>query len=273
MKEKKEDKMETLSKTIKNIKKKEDRETKGYQKNVMYSLDGRLLKEDGSVQKTDFFSFLDMNLDNYSDITLTADEAGRLRKHVQAASTGVQSLIPLICAGDKCKFKERCPLYEMGKPPVGRQCLPEVELLTFFRKRFIEEYNVNPQDMTDLTMVNELAEIEIFEMRCNIALSKEDGQDLTQNNIVGVTNLGAPYHQTVVHTAWDIKERLKIRKMKLVECMVGSRKEKWKRAAALKTRDTGDPSSQMSNFRAELESLKDEIEMTQVEAAKDITEG
>lgn len=273
MKEKKDDKLENLSKTIKNMKKIEDREAKGYQKNVMYSLDGRLLKEDGTIQKTDFFGFLEMNLDNYSDITLTSNEADRLRKHVQAASTGVQSLIPLICAGEQCKFKERCPLYEMGKAPVGRQCLPEVELLTFFRKRFIEEYAVNPQDMTDLTMVNELAEIEIFEMRCNIALSKEDGQDLTQKNVVGVTNLGEPYHQTVVHTAWDIKERLKIRKMKLVEAMTGSRKEKWKRAAALKTRDTGDPSTQMSNFRAELESLKDEIEMTQVAAAKDITEG
>ena len=242
----------------------------GYKKNVAYSLDGRVLKENGAIQRTDFFDFLDMNLDSYSDITLTADEADRLRKHVQAASTGVQSLIPLICAGEQCKFKERCPLYEMGKAPVGRQCLPEVELLTFFRKRFIEEYDVNPQNMTDLIMVNELAEIEIFEMRCNISLSKVDGQDLTQQNIVGTTNAGQPYMQQVVHTAWDVKERLKIRKMKLIEALVGSRKDKWKRAAALKTRDAADPSSQMSNLRSRLESMKNEIEDVQVDIAKEV---
>jgi len=274
--EKKTDKLETLSssikKTVKNQKMMEDLESKGYKKNVAYSLDGRVLKEDGSIQKTDFFRFLDMNLDNYSDITLTADEADKLRKHVQAASTGVQSLIPLICAGDQCKFKERCPLHEMGKAPVGRQCLPEVELLTFFRKRYIEEYDVNPQNMTDLTMVNELAEIEIFEMRCNIALSKPEGQDLTQQNIVGTTNSGEPYLQTVVHTAWDLKERLKIRKMKIVEALVGSRKEKWKRAAALKTRDAADPSSQMSNLRSRLESMKNEIEDVQVDIAREVSE-
>ena len=243
---------------------------KGYKKNVAYSLDGRVLKEDGAIQKTDFFNFLDMNLDDYSDTTLTADEADRLRKHVQAASTGVQSLIPLICAGDQCKFKERCPLHGMGKAPVGKQCIPEVELLTFFRRRFIEEYEVNPQNMTDLIMVNELAEIEIFEMRCNISLSKVDGQDLTQQNIVGTTNAGQPYMQQVVHTAWDVKERLKIRKMKLIEALVGSRKDKWKRAAALKTRDAADPSSQMSNLRSRLESMKNEIEDAQVDIAKEV---
>jgi len=269
--EKKNDKLESLSKTLKKTVENQGRmDGKGYKKNVAYSLNGRVLKEDGAIQKTDFFDFLEMNLDDYSDITLTADEADRLRKHVQAASTGVQSLIPLICAGEQCKFKERCPLYEMGKAPVGRQCLPEVELLTFFRKRFIEEYDVNPQNMTDLVMVNELAEIEIFEMRCNIALSKVDGQDLTQENIVGVTNTGAPYTQKVVHTAWDVKERLKIRKMKLIEALVGSRKDKWKRAAALKTRDEADPSSQMSNLRSRLESMKNEIEDVQVDIAKEI---
>ena len=273
MKEKQSGNIDDLANVIKKsvANKKAMDDNGGYKKNVAYSLDGRVLKEDGSLQKTDFFNFLDMNLDSYSDITLTASEADRLRKHVQAASTGVQSLIPLICAGEQCKFKERCPLHECGKAPVGRQCLPEVELLTFFRKRYIEEYNVNPQDMTDLVMVNELAEIEIFEMRCNIALSKPEGQDLTQQNIVGATNSGKPYYQQVIHTAWDLKERLKIRKMKIIESLVGSRKEKWRRAAALKTRDDVDPSSQMSSFRQNLESLKDEIEATQANIAKDIT--
>lgn len=257
-----------IKKTINNKKNMED---DSYKKNVAYSLDGRVLKEDGAIQKTNFFDFLEANLDDYGDITLTANEAGRLRKHVMAASTGVQSLIPLLCAGKQCKFKERCPLYGCDKAPLGRQCPLEVDLLSFFRKRYIEEYNVNPQNMTDLTMVNELAEIEIFEMRCNITLSKTEGQDLTQQNIVGVTNSGNPYHQQVVHTAWELKERLKIRKLKLMEALVGSRKEKWKRAAALKTRDDSDPSSEMSTFRARLESLQDEIDMVQSNDATDVT--
>lgn len=263
--------MESLSKRIKSSAK-NAKVKKGYQKSIMYSLDGRVLKEDGSIQKTDFFNFLEENLDDYSDIELTKQEADRLRKHVQAASTGVQSVIPLLCAGEKCKFKERCPLYECHKHPLGRQCPIESDLLAFFRKRYIQEYSVNPADMTDLTMVNELAEIEIFEMRCNIALSKQEGQDLTQQNIAGVSNQGEPYYQQVIHTAWELKERLKIRKLKIIEALTGSRKEKWKRAAALKTRDLSDPSSQMSSFRSQLEALKDEIEITQVEIAKDVTE-
>lgn len=263
---------EKLDKLAQTIKESLDVHEKGYQEVTHYSLDGRVLKADGSITRTDYFKFLDIPLDNYDDIVLTKDEAETFRRHVQAMSTGLQAMVPLICPGEvACKFSERCPMVKIGKVPVGRSCIPELELITFWRKRYIEEFEINPHSITELGMANELAELDIYDMRTSIVLSKEDAQDLTQNDEVGATNSGDRLLQKRVHTAWEIKERIKVRRLKILESLVGTRKEKYKRAAALKTRDVGDPSSSMSNMRSKLEALNDEMNMVKSEDATDIT--
>lgn len=264
-----EDKLEALSKTIRTS---IENVESGYKKNTHYSLDGRVLKTDGSISKTDYFGFLDIPLDDYSDIILTRDEAESFRRHIQAMSTGLQAAVPLTCPGkEKCKFSDRCPLAQVDKAPVGRQCLPEVELISFWRKRYIEEYDVNPHSMTDLGMVNELAELDVYDMRASMLLASEDGHGMIQEDAVGATNAGTQIFQKRVHVAWELKERIKVRRLKVLEALVGTRKEKYKRAAALKTRDVTDPSSKMSLLREKLEGLNDEVEATKVEMAEDIT--
>lgn len=264
------DKLGELATTIKRSM---DKKESGYSKAVAYSLGGEVLNENGEISKTDFFKFLDLkNTEDYADITLTAEEADKFRKSIQAMSTGVQAVVPLRCPGkDICKFASHCELAKMNKAPVGRMCLPEAELITFFRKKFITEYEVIPSNATDMGLVNELAELEIYEMRCNMSLSKPEAQDLTQEDMVGASNTGEPLYQKKVHVSWEIKERIKVRKMKLLEALVGTRKEKYKRAAALKTRDTGDPSTSMSNMRSTLEGLQDEMTIVKSDMAKDIS--
>ncbi|MGB6382203.1 MAG: hypothetical protein WBG51_13595, partial [Syntrophobacteria bacterium] len=56
-----------------------------------------------------------------------------------------------------------------------------------------------------------------------------------------------------VHKAWELKERVKKRKQKILESLVGTRKEKYKRDAALKRRSEKNPSTQAIELKGKLE--------------------
>lgn len=107
---------------------------------AMIKLDGTIIKTDGSEYKSDFFKFLDLNPDDYSDITYTPEEANKIRLHLMYLSTGATAAVPLICGGAaKCPFKEQCRFLKIDKDrkkedarakpvtPVGRKCHPPGE--------------------------------------------------------------------------------------------------------------------------------------------------
>lgn len=242
-------------------------------KNKLIKLDGTIIKNDGSSYKSNFFKFLELDPDDYSDITYTPDQAKRIKSHLLHLSTGASAAVPMICGGmAKCPFANRCPFVKEDlrakkegipnyKPitPVGRSCLVEVNLLKEWTRLYLQEYDVEENAITDIRMCSELAEIELMLWRLNNNIAKPENAELVQDVTVGVDKEGNPLIRQEVTAFFEAKEKLQNRKSRLIKLMVGDRQEKYKERAALKTADVSDPSTQTAQLRGRLTKLFAEI--------------
>jgi hypothetical protein len=237
-------------------------------KTELIKLDGTLIKEDGTKERSNFFKFLQLRPDDYSDIAFTPAEANKIRAHLQHLSTGASAVIPLICGGAaKCPFKDRCPLIRVDKErreidpeakavtPVGRQCLVEIELLNEWTRLYVQEYEVDPQLWTEVMMVRELAELELMLWRLNNNMAKPQHAELVQETVVGIDRDGNALTRLEVNAFMEAKERLQNRKSKVIKSMVGDRHTKTWRDATLRRRAEEDPSSKSAELRGEVERL------------------
>ncbi|MGB7066150.1 MAG: hypothetical protein WBF55_13475 [Syntrophobacteria bacterium] len=80
---------------------------------------------------------------------------------------------------------------------------------------------------------------------------------MTKDIVVGVDSEGKPIVNKEVHKAWELKERVKKRKQKILESLVGTRKEKYKRDAALKKHSAKNPSTQAIELKGKLEKARE----------------
>jgi len=187
---------------------------------------------------------------------LTPADARRIHNHLQKLSTGAAAMVPLYCGGEKCPFKERCPLYSIGKHPLGKQCLLENQLLKEWIMRYFHEYDVDPNNFTEVGYINELAEIEILLMRINMNLSKPENSELVVDKVVGILNDGeTPLIQKDLSPFIELKERLQARRSRIIKLMVGDRQEKYKELAATKMRSEDDPSSNAAKLRGQMDRI------------------
>jgi hypothetical protein len=223
---------------------------------VKIKLDGTGITSSGKEVQTKFFKTLAYDLDDYSDISFTKDEAVRINNHLSKLSTGSTAMVPLICAGkDICPFSDRCVFIEMDKPPIARACLVEVNLLKQYILEYMEDYSVDPDNFTELSYCNELAEIEIYLWRLNNNLAKPANAELIVNQSIGTDRDGNPILQKQISPFFDMKEKLLARKSKIIKLMVGDRQERYKKEAALKQKEDSDASSQQADMRRKIELL------------------
>jgi hypothetical protein len=222
----------------------------------LVKLSGESLTIKGEKSRSKYFDFLKINLDDYSDIAMTPEQAHRVSGHLRKLSTGATAMTPMYCGGDHCPFSSRCPLHTIGKAPLGKQCLIETELMKEFIIRAIEEYDIDPANFTEVGFVNELAEIEILLMRLNMSISKPENAELVIDQTVGVGQDGTPLIQKQLSPFMEQKERLYARRARVIKLMVGDRQEKYKKEAALKIKLDQDPSSRMAATRKKLDELK-----------------
>lgn len=259
---------------------------------ALIKLNGTLIKSDGTETPSNYFTFLDLNPDDYSDIVLTVKEASAIKTHLQHLVTGATAAVPLWCGGSAvCPFSKSCPYIktdqlrkkeyeekkqaliqnggvefegidlldlESPKPvtPVGRKCLVEVSLLNEWTKLYIQEYEINPHNFTEFQMVRELAEVELLLWRLNNNIAKPENAELTQNTIVGFDKqTSEPLTRTEVSSIFEAKERLSNRKSKLIKLMVGDRQEKYKKEAATKSVTDSDPSISAAKLRGKIDKL------------------
>ena len=224
-------------------------------------LDGLALTEEGKLTKTKLFNFLKIDVEDYSDIALTEEQAKLVSNHLRHMSTGLNAVVPIFCGGkDKCPFHRSCPFVKIDKVPIARICPVEASLLKLWTEAYIREFDVDPTNFSELAMIQELAELDIYDWRATFLLREGDGQTLMQQQPVGVDADGNPILQTQVHQAWEVKERIKNRKLKILEALVGTRQQKYKRDAALKQKSESDPSTEMAALRAKLEALRQQHE-------------
>jgi hypothetical protein len=230
----------------------------GRAKKTHFSLCGLAINTDGKVTESKMFDFLGLDPEEYGHILLTAEEARKVHYRLQGVKWGgAAAKVPLYCGGEKiCPFAQECPFVEIGKIPVGRKCPIEVELMVFWTSRYMKEFEVDPESHSEVGMITELAELDIYDLRASMILARPECANMTKDVVVGVDGEGKPIVNKEVHKAWELKERVKMRKQKILESLVGTRKEKYKRDAALKRRSEKDPSTQVSELKRKLEKVR-----------------
>lgn len=230
----------------------------GREKKTHFSLCGLAINKDGMVTESKMFAFLGLDPEEYGHILLTAEEARRVHYRLQGVKWGgAAAKVPLYCGGERiCPFAQECPFAEIGKIPVGRKCPIEVELMAFWTSRYMKEFEVDSESHSEVGMITELVELDIYDLRASMILARPECAEMTKDVVVGVDGEGKPIVNKEVHKAWELKERVKKRKQKILGSLVGTRKEKYKRDAALKRRSEKDPSTQAIELKRKLEKVR-----------------
>jgi hypothetical protein len=248
-------------------------------KKEKYKMDGTAVTVDGKLTRTRYFEFLEVPLDDYSDLEFTPQEIARIRSHIMNMRTGLQAMAPMFCGGPKkCPVIFRCPFRQQTeldrekmdpkKFPIGRQCVVEREFLIHKRREYFDEYDVDANSPTEVGLVNKLAELDMYEYRATLMLAHGDeglggqGQDLLKEQTTAVTPQGRELKRVELHPAWELKEKIQKQRMEILSALVGTRKEKYKKQAATKTLDVKDPSTKQSQLKSKLTKM---IEASQPE--------
>jgi hypothetical protein len=200
-------------------------------------------------------------IDNYlpEGLNLTEEEKKLVVRGMKNLSTGLRAAMPITCYGDSCPFKRQCPLHKIEKAPLGKECPIESMLLDMYSKRYIDEFEVTSDLMSEVTTMTMLAATHVLEMRAFMLLGQEndDGQGATGliRNVVGYDDDEKPIVQLQEHPAYNQLERAWRWRKNLLESLVGTRKEKYKRDAQMDNRSGESVSIAAANLKSTIEKL------------------
>lgn len=194
-----------------------------------------------------------MEIQTDVSVTYTEEELAKVRKRLTNLRTGSTAALPLTCHGQACPFSQQCIFFELDKHQLNKPCLIEINLLNEWRSLYVDEYDIDPTKLSQITLINELAEIELMLWRLNNNLAKAEHADLTVVNDIGMDTEGNVLSRREVSSFFEARERLLNRKSRVIRSMVGDRENKYKERAALKQADSGDPSSKTADLRSHVE--------------------
>jgi len=197
---------------------------------------------------------LAMRMNQYADIQLTEDEVKKMATSFANIETGSATNLVVICSKEKCLYKNRCVLYSSNKAPEGRECLHENKVLIDAMDRYMQSLDVDIDNYAEMVMINQLVEYELIEFRCNTILSY-DHQNMKMEIVVGIDEKGQLITKEDISHALQIKMQIFKNKIKLLEELTATRREKYKKQAALKESKDG-PTKVISSMKAELEKMK-----------------
>lgn len=217
-------------------------------------LNGLALTTKGNITRTAYFDSIDIKEEFYGNIVLTEEEAKKLAITFKHLTKGVNAMVPLTCTASACPFADSCPLEQMNKAPIGKPCLIEYELLEFNTRQFIEEFDVDMGSHSEVLLVQELAELSVYEMRASRVLAEPQNAKMFGLRLKFSPD-GEAIEEEVEHWAWGLKEKIKNRRMKILDALIGTRKSQ----ATVKNKktDLDEPYyNQVKNVKDIIESLR-----------------
>lgn len=229
--------------------------------------------------------------ENYLD-TLSQDKLFRIKQSVARRRHGLHSVAPTMCMGPaKCLFIEHCPIppvTELGGPvmkngvqdygdindyPIGRPCVME----TFYMQQkvidYVEHLQVNPENPVEMSIVNELALIDLYKNRALIILSKGDqkgqGQDFMKTDIISHDpETGQTSETTAIHPVAEMIDKLEKRREKWLDKLMETRKAKFDIAS--KTGSNKETNKIMEELQALRKKLESNSSNKQIEDAVEV---
>ena len=210
---------------------------------------GIVVRANGAESQDSVLSLLDPDIEDYGEIEISEHKLAKIKRQMKTASIGPISTVAMICTGSQCQIKEMCPYWKNEAVPLGETCLVEAQLIREWVERYMVEFNVDVNKTTELQLVSELAEISVYERRINSYISINSPMML-QEVVAGVDSQGNAYYNLDIAKAFEIKDRLKKQRMKILDAMLATRDRKAKLVVAA--------ASANSNLN-ELSSLKKRI--------------
>lgn len=232
-----------------------------------------VMKQSGTdvVDIKDYFAFLDVDFNNYSNIQLSESAANRLVKKLRSLRTGTHAAVPLICGGPRCPIVESCPLTVRTKQgtidnynsewPILCACPIESHVMAFRIQSYIAEYNVDVDAPSTLALISKLSELDIYEMRIDVQLasSTNNASSLLREEVGTIHQPSGTTYETIkIHPLWEIKNQIHKQRMELLDALIGTPKAKTKAAVSMgeKTEQAGDLAIEMSRLRSRLDIMQ-----------------
>ena len=174
--------------------------------------------------------------------TLPEEQQSRVRTQIARYKHGLHAVAPLTCFGPKkCPFFTACPIpKDTAKPgsesqyPIGLQCVLEVEFMVQKIAEYLLHLDVAVDNPVEVSLVNELALIDLQKNRALMVLSHGDttgqGRDFMQvdESITGYSENGGALtsRTTKLHPAVEVINGLERRREKLLDKLMETRKAK-----------------------------------------------
>ena len=200
-------------------------------------LEGGLRTE--SAQKY-FNKMLEEVQEDYSNIELTDAEKDQLQKDLFLLKYGHGVFEP-----KKCDKNCTCSLKEMGKAPEGKPCPFEIAFIGDRFKFWAETFQQNEIDVENplyQTYISELAYLDNLIHRCAQALATTYQTPIVES-VSGVTKSGDVLIELIENPVIGVMDKLEARKNKLLNDLVLTPRESYKRKVALKIKTQDDYAS------------------------------
>jgi hypothetical protein len=185
-----------------------------------------------------FESMNDPNYDKYL-AKLDVKKYERIRNRTKSS---VYSVSPITCQGpDKCPFLSKCPIPEYDEDaniikglkkdyPIGQPCIVEKFHIEQKVVDYMKYLDVDPSNPVEMSIVEELALVDLMKVRCLNILSNGDkennGRDFLLKEITGFNENGDISTNTKVHPLVDLIDRIEKRRERWLERLMETRKAK-----------------------------------------------
>lgn len=150
-----------------------------------------------------------------------------------------------------------CPYYAEGVAPVNLPCLVERDLISYWMEKYINQFNVEEESLTDMHMISRLCEYDIYDMRLSRYLAEHD-QTLLADFITSFDEDGKPITNKTVSAAFEIKERIDKSRSKTLKELAATREAKQKIAVAEQV-SSGLDLSALKDMLAEIHRKKEKV--------------
>ena len=143
----------------------------------------------------------------------------------QKTRSAMFSSIPMNCEAERCIFATTCPLLKENLAPKNKPCPIEMSMVAQFTTEYLEQLDVNPNNLVEVSMVRDLVDQEVQYLRKTKLLAKEH---FIQENIIGIDRDGQPILKKELHLAVELEDKLHKRRKDLRNQLLATREAKAK---------------------------------------------
>jgi hypothetical protein len=141
----------------------------------------------------------------------------------QKTRTAMFSSIPMNCEAEKCVYASTCPLLKENVAPKNNPCPIEMSMVSQFTSEYLDQLDVNPNNLVEVSMVRDLVDQEVQYMRKTKLLAKEH---FIQENVIGIDQDGQPILKKELHLAVELEDKLHKRRKDLRNQLLATREAK-----------------------------------------------